>query len=170
VASSPAFRYGSIAEFANDAVIVPGILAGRARIMKAGRGRERAPLVDSEEETEAPLSSAGEGSVAFIAGSTAERVIAIATVADGRIVHRLRIPQGSMASLASAPDGRMLYYAAAGAVWAISREGGEPRRIATGDGVIATPDGGELIIKLNEMNGSRLVRVAAQGGEPRAVH
>jgi hypothetical protein len=169
LAASPAFRFGSIAEFAGGTVVVPAILAGRSRIMKAAPGAEPAPLIDSEDETAAPLSRVGENDVAFLAGTAAERVIAIANVADGRIVRRLRIPHPAVESLAASPDGRTLYYAAAAAIWSLPAEGGEPRRIAVGDGVIAAPDGRELIVKLNEKDGSRLVRIPAAGGEPRPI-
>jgi len=169
IASSPAFRFGSIAEFPGGEVAVPAMLGGRSRIMRAAPGREPAPLVDTEEETSGPLTRAGDGYVAFMAGPPAERSITIASIADGRIVRRLRIPHGTVESLASAPDGRTLYYGAAGVIWAIPSEGGQPRKIAAGDAVVAAPDGRDLIVKLNEKSGSRLVRIAAAGGDPQPM-
>jgi hypothetical protein len=148
---------------------VPAMLAGHSRIMRAAAGREPTTLVDTEEDTSGPLTRAGEANVAFMAGPPAERSIAIATIEDGRIVRRLRIPHHTVESLASAPDGRTLYYGAGGAVWAIPAEGGEARRIAAGDAAIAAPDGRDLIVKLNEKGGSRLVRIAAAGGDPQPM-
>ena len=169
VAASPAFRFGSIAELPGGRVLAPAMMAGRARIMVAGGGREPTPLVDTTEETSAPMTSAGQGTVAFLVGPPAERAIGVAAVADGRILRRLKTSQGAVESLASSPDGRTLYYAASRSIWAIPAEGGEARKITAGDTVAVSPGGGDLIVKLNEKDGSRLVRVASVGGEARPI-
>jgi hypothetical protein len=71
--------------------------------------------------------------------------------------------------LAGAPDGKTLYYAASKMIWAIPAEDGEPKRLAAGDGVVVAPDGRELIVKLNEKGGSRLVRLQVSGGPQEAI-
>ena len=166
VAASPAFRFGAIAELSAGRVLVPAILAGRPRLMVSARDSAAAPLVDTSEETAAPVATVGAEQVAFLIGPPANRALAIAAISDGRIVRRLKIPQTALDSLAASPDGRTLYYTASQTVWAIPVEGGDPRRIAAGDSVVAAPGGRDLIVKLNESTGSRLLRVPAQGGKP----
>ena len=164
IAASPAFRFGAIAELPGAQVLVPAVLAGRARILVAGPGREPAPLVDTTEETTPPVTTVGGDTVAFLMGPPSDRAIAIAAVADGRIVRKLQVPQKPIDSLASSPDGKTLYYTASQTVWAVPAEGGEPRQLAAGDSAVAAPDGSSLLVKLNEQSGSRLVRVPAAGG------
>jgi DNA-binding beta-propeller fold protein YncE len=96
--------------------------------------------------------------------------VAIASVADGRIVRRLSaIPAGEATDLAASPDGKTLYYVASGTVWAIATAGGEPRKIGPGRSVAVSPDGKYLIVQLQEKNGFRLMEVPATGGAEKLV-
>jgi hypothetical protein len=97
-------------------------------------------------------------------------VLAIAFLADGRILRRLgEVPAGNIVALAASPDGGALYYVAAGSVWAVSTTGGEPHRIGPGDAVAADPGGNDLIVQLIGQEGVRLVRVAGSGGSPQPI-
>jgi hypothetical protein len=114
--------------------------------------------------------------LAFVLGSGAQQAIAIASLADGRIVRRLPETAGSGAdlvhagvvSLAASPDGRTLYYTASRTVWAVPATGGKPVRLASGDSVTVHPNGKKLLIKLNEAE-PRLVWMDVAGGEPQPV-
>jgi hypothetical protein len=107
--------------------------------------------------------------VAFFVGSPSESTLAVATT-DGRIVRRFTsmIPSG-IQSLAAAPDGKTLYYAAARHIWAVPVQDGEPRRLREGDGIVVDPATGDLVVQLNETRGSRLVRLPAAGGQEREI-
>ena len=169
LATSQAFRFGSITEIPGGRVLAPAVLGGRSRIMVVEAGREPTPLVETTEETAAPVTMLGPQQVAFLIGPPAHRGIAIASIADGRILRRLKGPQGEIEGLAGAPDGETLYYAASKTIWAIPAEDGEPKRITAGDSVVVSPDGRELIVKLNEKEGSRLVRLRISGGQQEAI-
>jgi hypothetical protein len=54
-------------------------------------------------------------------------------------------------------------------IWAIPAEDGEPKKMAAGDGVVVAPGGRELIVKLNEKAGSRLVRVQVSDSRQDAI-
>ena len=126
--------------------------------------------MDTKEETAPPATLVGDREVAFLLGTPPDRTIAIASIADGRIVHRLQVGKGVLIqSLAASPDGKTLYYAASGSVWAIPTAGGEPRKIHDGDGVAADPRGQDLIVQLNEKDNVRLVQVPVSGGPERAI-
>jgi eukaryotic-like serine/threonine-protein kinase len=169
IASSGGFRFGSITELPGGRVLVPAVLAGRPRLMVAQAGREPVPLIDTVEENAAPTTMVDQGHVAFLAGRPPDRVIAIASVNDGRIVRRLKAPQEEIESLVSSPDGKTIYYSASKMIWSIPAEGGEPRKVVEGDSVVMAPDGRELIVKLHEKQGSRLVRVPVSGGAGKEI-
>ncbi|MBI3665202.1 MAG: protein kinase [Acidobacteria bacterium] len=144
--------------------------AGRERLLVVMPGKDPIPFLDTSEETALPGSLVGDREVAFLIGPPADRTIAIASIADGRIVRRLKGPKsGTIESLAASPDGKTLYYAAAGTIWAIPSTGGEPRKMHAGDSVAVDPRGQGLIIKLNEEDGVRLVRVPVGGGPEKAI-
>ena len=62
-----------------------------------------------------------------------------------------------------------MFLTAAGSLWTIAADDGEPRRIRGADSVAVSPDGRELIIVLNEAAGIRLVRRALPSGEEHDV-
>jgi Tol biopolymer transport system component len=137
--------------------------------MVARAGREPVPLVDTIEETAAPSVMLGDRQVAFVIGAAPARAIAVASVADGRIVRRVTELRGDIESLVSSPDGKTLYYSSSKMIWAVPAEGGEPQKIADGDAVVVAPGGRELIVKLYEKQGSRLLRIPVTGGPARAI-
>jgi dipeptidyl aminopeptidase/acylaminoacyl peptidase len=151
-------------------VVLDSVVAGRSRLLAARPGGEATPLIETKEETSGPACQVGEGEVAFLLGPHGRGVVAVASIADGRIVGRLEdVPGGEVTDLAASPDGKTLYYVASRVVWAIAAGGGQPRRIAPGDAVAADPNGTDLIVQLIEKEGIRLVRVAVSGGAEQPI-
>jgi hypothetical protein len=86
-------------------------------------------------------------------------------VDSGRILKRLAAPT-NVTSLAASPDGRMLYASADGSVVALPVDGGTPRTLGPGDSLTVDPATGDLIVKLDEAERYRLVRMSPDGGTP----
>ena len=146
-------------------VLLPSVFAGRTRLLALKPGEEATPFIETKEETSTPACQVGEGEIAFLLGPPNHEVVAVASIADGRIVRRISgIPAGEVIDLAASPDGKTLYYVASRTVWAIPSVGGQPRRICAGDGVVADPNGKDLIVQIYEKESVRLLRVAASGG------
>ena len=89
-------------------------------------------------------------------------------VNSGRILKRLKAP-GNVTSLAASPDGAVLYATAGGSISALPVDGGSPRTIGPGDSLTVDPDTGDLIVKLDELERYRLVRMSPDGGTPRPI-
>jgi serine/threonine protein kinase/sugar lactone lactonase YvrE len=143
--------------------VVSATAGGHHRLMVADRGKDLVPLVATTEETAAPLTAVGSTEVAFVIGPMPQETIAIAEVASGRITRRVAPGKGVINSLASSPDGKTLYFAASGSVWAIPSAGGEARMICSGDSATADPAGRGLVISRTETAGMRLFRVSLDG-------
>ena len=138
---------------------------GRRRLLAARPRGSSTPFAQTTEETSGPLAMVGSSEVAFLAGPAATRRLAIASVADGRIVRRLEKADGPrIEALASSPDGQTLYYAAGGKIWAIPAADGAPKPVCEGDSVAADPRGKHLVVQLNEKGTVRLMRVPVGGG------
>src|SRR5262245_32962242 len=145
-------------------VLLASSLAGRARLLVGRRGAPLVPLVETREETDAPLALLPDDEVAFLARTGAGPRGVVASLADGRIKRRLAGPHGPINALAAAPDGKALYYASDGVVWSVPATDGPPRKVHAGDSMAAHPNGRELIVQLNEPQEIRLVRVSLTGG------
>ncbi len=171
VAISQTYLLGAALPLPDGRVLFPSRAAGRDRLLVAAPGKDPIPLVDTQEETAWPATLVGNREVAFLAGTNPNRIIVVASLADGRIVRRLKGAKGagSTWSLAASPDGKTLYYVASGTVWAIPSTDGEPRKICAGDSVAVDLRRQELIVQLNEKEGIRLVRVPVAGGGPEKV-
>jgi Tol biopolymer transport system component len=126
-------------------------------------------VVDSEEDTDGPVTAVGKDRIAFKIGKVGDfgsRQIGIATVADGRIVQRLESTRGiGMSSMTASPDGSTIYYTSSGTIWAVSVEGGAPRKIGSGDSAVAFPNGKELLVMREDKDGQKLFRLTLGGGE-----
>ena len=144
--------------------------AGRSRLLAAKPGGEAVPLIETKEKTSLPACQVGKGEIAFVLGPFGHAVIAVASLADGRIVKRLSgVPGGDVTSLATSPEGETLYYVASGTVWAIAASGGQPRQIGPGDAIAADPNGKDLIVQLIEKERVRLLRVPVSGGAEQPI-
>ncbi len=170
VAISTTTGYGAALPLPDGRVLFPAAVAGRTRLLAAATGNEPVPLVDTREETTPPVTLVGQREVALLIGTPPDRSIAIVSLADGRIVRRLKGGRGAnFQNLAASSDGRTLYYAAGGSIWTLPSTDGEPRKVHAGDGVAVSPQGQDLIIKLIEKDGVRLVRLPASGGQEQPI-
>ena len=172
IAASPSYqRLGTgVALLLPDGrVLLPSRTAGRDRLQVTAPGKDPAPFLDTREETSPPAALLGTSEIAFVAGSAPAQSLAIASISEGRIARRLKGAKGPFDGLAASPDGKTLYYVAAGAVWAIPATDGEPRKVRAGDAVAVDPRQGDLIVQLREKEGIRLVRVPASGGPEREI-
>ena len=149
-------------------VVFPGTPGGRPRLLVTEPGKDPRALVTTEESTQ-PLTLVGDGEIAFIAGPAANRSIAIASTATGRIAKRIAFDKGSVDSLAASKDGQTLYIGAGGTIWAQPVAGGAPRAIRTGSSAVVTPDGKRLIVHALETPRVRLFDVPLDGGKEREV-
>jgi dipeptidyl aminopeptidase/acylaminoacyl peptidase len=146
-------------------VVFESLVAGRPTLLAAKPGVEAAPFIQTKEETNLPACRLGEDEFAFLLGSARHAVVAVASIADGRIVRRLNeIPGKEVKDLTASPDGKTLYYVASKTVWGIPATGGQPRRIVPGEALAADPNGKDLIVQLQEKEGIRLMRVPVSGG------
>lgn len=157
-------------ETADGRFILDTRLSGRERLLIGRPDTDFLPLLDTNEETSGPATSLGNGEVAFVLGSGAESVIALASTTEGRVIRRLQGTMGRrITGLAASPDGKTIYYVSDGSVWVVSASDGTPRRIAVGNKVSADPNGRDLIVTLNERSGARLVRVPVSKGTPQEI-
>ncbi len=154
---------GPVLERGDGSLLVSSIFAGHTRIAIGRSGIGLTPVSETREENGVSMTKLGETALAFPLGPPESRVLAVASLPDGRIERRLPVPGGVIDTLASSPDGRRLFYVSAQTVWSVPSEGGQPTRIAEGDGVVAGPE--ELAVTLNANDGIHLSRVPLQGGE-----
>jgi hypothetical protein len=170
VAAATAYTGGVPLQLPDGRVMFPSRLAGRYCLLAVAPGKDPAPLFDSQEPTTSPAVLLSERQIAFLAGVPGQQTIAIAPAAGGRIQRRLEDSKGAdIQNLAAAPDGKTLYYAAGGDIWAIPTAGGKPRKIHAGNGVTVNQRSGELIIQMSGPQGARLMRVPPDGGPDRPI-
>ena len=146
-------------------VVFDSMVSGRARLLIARPGGEATPFIQTKEETSLPACLVGESELAFLLGPPGKAVVAVASLADGRIARRLEtIPGNDVTDLAASPDRKTLYYVVSGTVWAMGASSGQPRQIGPGDAVAPDPNGKDLVVQLTEKAGIRLLRVPVSGG------
>jgi hypothetical protein len=135
---------------------------GREQLALMRPGSEPKLLVETSENTTVPATTFGD-KVAFVIGAGDQRRIAIASRRDGRVLRRFstRSENGMSAS----PDGRTLFYAFGGAIWAQPVTGGEPTRITEGIDVTLDPRGEYLYVKRAGPGLMSIVRVPVAGGD-----
>jgi hypothetical protein len=177
IATMPAYEepgapWGSDESFAvlpdGRAVLTQGT-GGRMRLMVVAAGKDPVPLVATGEENSAPVTAAGPGEIAFLIGQEPRRTIAMAALSNGRITRRIPFDKGPITSLASSPDGKVLYCAAGGMIWSIPVAGGVPRKVRAGDHVAVDPAGENLLVEVVENPVIRLIHVPLGGGAEREV-
>ncbi len=142
---------------------------GRHWLMALADGKNPLPLVATTEETSEPIAAAGPSGIAFMIGPAPHAAIAVAETSTGRITSRIAPGKGEISSIASSPDGKTLYFSAGGKIWSVPSAGGEPGLIRSGDGVIADPSGGSLVISTVESAKVRLFRFPLDGGAEREI-
>ena len=153
-------------ELPDGRVIVPSIVSGRARLLVTKTNTPTIPLVDTSEETSGPITAVGDDLVAFLLGSGAAKSVALASLADRRIIRKLSVPDAaSIVQLASSMDGAILYYVIDNTIWKVLLEGGEPQKIATANTLSVNWNGREIILQRLGPNASvRMFRMPLSGG------
>jgi hypothetical protein len=137
--------------------------AGHSRLMIGGAGKEPASFVSTTEEISGPMTAVGPDAVAFVVGGETHPAVAVAALSNGRIVRRIPFDKGRLEQMASSPDGKTLYCAASGSIWAVTADS-EVRRQSAGNFVSVEPGGLSLLVVVREAPNTRLVRVPLNGG------
>lgn len=158
-----------LVELPDGRAVVAERTAGRTRLMVVEKGKQPIPLTSTAEETSAPMTAAGPHGIAFIIGTEPHQALAVADTTSGRIAQRISLNKGKIVSLASSLDGKTLYAAAGGVIWAVSATGSEPHMIRAGDSVATDPSGRYLVINANEASKTRLFSVPLEGGAEREI-
>jgi hypothetical protein len=163
----------TMAALPDGRAVLPVRAASRVRLMAVEKGKEPAPLVNTTEETAAPVAACGPREVALVVGPEPHETIALAEPASGRLVRTIAPRKGTVDSMSCAPDGATVYFSARGVIWSVPAAGlpagGEARKIRAGDSVVADPSGRRLIVQVQE--GSRLHRfsVPLDGGPEQQI-
>jgi hypothetical protein len=143
--------------------------AGHVRLMALIPGKDAAPLIQTAEDTAAPMATVGSGQVAFMIGPTPHETIAVADVDNGRIDRKIAPGQGIIESLAATPDGKTLVFAARGKIWSIPASGGETMEICLGDSALMEPSGRNLVVQRAGVSRTLLYRVPLEGGSEQEI-
>jgi hypothetical protein len=149
--------------------VIPAEVSGGSRLMAVEHGKDPVPLVNTPEETAAPMTAMPGNRIAFVIGPEPHETIAVADASNGRVSARISPGKGIIQSIAASPDGGTLYFTAAGSVWAIGSGGGEPRNICPGEWVVSNPGSGALIVGRSESSRINLFEVPVAGGRERAI-
>jgi hypothetical protein len=167
LATGPTFLRGAVA-LPDGRYLMTERLDARTRVLIAAPGQEPTRLVETNEETRDPMTAVSADRAALLIGPAASPESAIVAISSGRIVKRLPGP-GNVTSMAASLDGATLYVTHDGSVSAVPIDGGSARVLGSGDSVTVDPDGGDLILKLDEAERYRLVRLSPAGGAPRPI-
>ena len=140
-------------------------VAGRNRVMAVMPDGTVSQLLETQEDTSGPMAMVGRETVALMLGSPSDQALALVSTTGGRIEDRLdSLPRVAIRSVAGSPDGRTLYYAAAGQVSAVDLQSGTSRVLHPGDTVAIDPDGQYAVVALRGQDGIRLVKVFLADG------
>jgi eukaryotic-like serine/threonine-protein kinase len=169
IASFPTQVNDTIAVLPDGRAVVTARTGGHTHLMLVEKAKDPIPLTSATEETSGPMTVAGPREIAFVTGPLPHQTIAVADTASGRIVRRIPLNKGDITSLASSPEGKTLYAAAGGSIWAVPSSGGEARMIRAGDSVAADPSGRQLVIGVTESAKFRLFRVPVEGGPEQEI-
>jgi serine/threonine protein kinase len=169
IASFPTQENDTIAVLPDGRAVVTARTGGHTRLVLVEKGKDPIPVTSTAEETSGPMTVAGPREIAFVIGPVPRQTIALADTASNRIVRRFPLNKGNITSLASSPDGKTLYAAAGGSIWAVPSSGGEARMIRAGDSVAAAPSGRQLVIGVTESAKFRLFRVSVEGGPEQEI-
>jgi hypothetical protein len=143
--------------------------SGQNRLMVVQQGKDPAPLVNTIEETMAPLATCGSGEVVFMIGPAPHETLAFTEPATGRIVRRLSPGKGPIDSISCSPDGATSYFSARGIIWSVPSSGGDARKIRPGDRMVADLSGRRLLVQVRENSQVHLFSVALDGGPEREI-
>jgi serine/threonine protein kinase len=153
----------------DDRAVVVVRASGQNRLMVVQQGKDPALLVNTTEETTAPVATCGAGEVAFMIGPAPRESIAFTEPATGRVVRRIAPGKGPVDSISCSPDGGTVYFSARGAIWSIPSPGGESRNVRAGDRAVVDPSGRRLMVQVREGAQVRLLSVPLDGGPEREI-
>jgi hypothetical protein len=167
-------RGGSPIPLPDGRIAYEASVASRGTVMITRPGKNAIPLIETEEETQGPLALAGKDLIAMRIGKPGggykNKMVALVSVADGRVVQRLESTRGiAMGSMAASPDGKTIYYTSDATVWAVSVDGGEPRKIGAGENLAAHPNGKEIVATRDEGTSIGLYRIPIGGGTEQRI-
>jgi hypothetical protein len=137
--------------------------------MAAEKGKDAVPLINTPEETAAPMTLAGPTSIGFVIGRAPHQTIALAATATGRVTQRLSPGKGVVNSLTASTDGKTLYFAAGGSVWSVNSTGGDAHLVTAGENAVMEPSGRSLIVARSESTQVRLFHVPLDGTAEREI-
>jgi hypothetical protein len=171
VASFPELSLPYMAVVLTDGRAVLGAeVFGLTRLTAVERGKAPVLLVNTPEETAAPMAAMPADRIAFTIGPEPRETIAVADASNGRISERMSPGKGSVQSLATSPDGETLYFTAGGSVWSMASNGsGEATRICPGNWVVWNPSSGRLVVGRYESSQISLFDVPVAGGSERVI-
>jgi len=155
---------GIMSMLSDGRAILPLRTSGQVRLLAVQKGKDPEPLINTAEETAAPLAACGSHEVAFMIGPQPHETIAFAEPSNGRVVRQVAPGKGPIDSLACSPDGKTLYFAARDRIWSVPSTGGDARNIRAGDSVVADPSGRRLIVQSLESSGLRMFSLPLDGG------
>jgi len=157
-------------ELPERGILTTSVFNGRSRLSVVKPNAEVVPFVETEDESHEPLSLAGPDQVAFVLGVAPNESIGLASIKDGRLLKRLSVQSNDgIKSIAASKDGRILFYASAGAIWSIPTTGGTATKLGPGDYVSYDPSRNDLVVYLAEAAGMRLVRMPSTGGSTQPI-
>jgi hypothetical protein len=160
----------SILMLADGRVIIPARASGQTRLMAVEKGKDPVPLVNTVEETAAPMTAVGLQEIAFVIGPSPHETIAVANLASGRVTRRIAPGKGAIASMACSPDHQTLFFSARRAIWAVPLAGGEPRQLSRGDGLVWDASRQSLIVQRIENSlHVKLFRLPVNGGPEQEI-
>jgi hypothetical protein len=149
--------------------VAPARASDHIRLMAAAKGKDPLPLVNTQEETAAPMTLAGPREIAFVIGPSPHNTIALAETATGRIIRRIAPGKGVINGLTAAADGATLYFCAGGSVWAVPSSGGEAHAVSTGEYAVMDFSGRSLIVVRRESSHLRMFHVPLDGAPERKI-
>jgi hypothetical protein len=170
IASLPQFPdMDMVVALPDGRAVVPVLVSGRTRLMAVEQGKDPVPLVNTTEETAAPMAVAGPHAIAFAIGPLPHHTIAIADTSNGRISGRISPGKGAITSLATTPEGATIYFAAGGNIWSVPAGGGDARKIVAGEDVMWDPSRHGLVIVRRESLHMTLWRTTLEGGAEQQI-
>jgi Tol biopolymer transport system component len=99
-----------------------------------------------------------------------DKIVALVSVTTGRVVQRLESTHGiAMGAMAASPDGKTIYYSSDATVWAVSVDGGEPRKIGLGENLAAHPNGKEIVATRDDGTRMGLYHIPVSGGAEQRI-
>jgi hypothetical protein len=135
-------------ELADGRVIVPAVISGHPRLMLTRTNKLTTSLIDTPEDTSGPMSIVGKDLIAFLIGRDPAKSIAVASLSDRRILHRISVPDAaSIVQLAASTDGTILYFVSGNTLWKVPSAGGEPQKVAAANSIAVDPNGREIVVQ-----------------------